>query len=53
MGKMKYKIVKLKNGKDEYKNLGLNKDSLGLLLNEKNSQCLIMFFNSLAKKSNR
>ena len=43
---MKYKIVKLKNGKDEYKNLGLNKDSLGLLLNEKNSQCLIMFFNS-------
>ena len=43
---MKYKIVKLKNGKDEYKHLGLNKDSLGLLLNEKNSQCLIMFFNS-------
>ena len=43
---MKYNIVKLKNIKDEYKNLGLNKDSLGLLLNEKNSQCLIMFFNN-------
>ena len=44
---MKYKIVKLKNIKDEYKNLGLNKDSLGLLLNEKKSQCLIMFFNNV------
>ncbi len=44
---MKYKIVKLKNIKDEYKNLGLNKDSLGLLLSEKNSQCSIMFFNNV------
>ena len=44
---MKYNIVKLKNIKDEYKNLGLNKDSLGLLLNEKKSQCLIMFFNNV------
>ena len=44
---MKYKIVKLKNVKDEYKKLGLSKDSLGLLLNEKNSQCLIMFFNNV------
>lgn len=44
---MKYKIVKLKNLKEEYKKLGLSKDSLGLLLNEKNSQCLIMFFNAV------
>ena len=44
---MKYKIVKLKNLKEEYKKLGLSKDSLGLLLNEKNSQCLIMFFNNV------
>ena len=44
---MKYKIVKLKNLKEEYVKLGLSKDSLGLLLNEKNSQCLIMFFNNV------
>ncbi len=44
---MKYKIVKLKNLKEEYKKLGLSNDSLGLLLNEKNSQCLIMFFNNV------
>ena len=44
---MKYKIVKIKNLKEEYKKLGLSKDSLGLLLNEKNPQCLIMFFNSI------
>ena len=44
---MKYKIIKLKNLKDEYKKLGLSKDSLGLLLNEKNSQCIIMFFNNV------
>ena len=44
---MKYKIVKLKYFKDKYKNLGLNKDSSGLLLNEKNSRCLIMFFNNV------
>ena len=44
---MKYKIVKIKNLKEEYKKLGLSKDSLGLLLNEKNSQCLIMFFNNV------
>ena len=44
---MKYKIVKLKNLKEEYKKLGLSKDSLGLLLNEKNSQCIIMFFNNV------
>lgn len=43
---MKYKIVKIKNVKDEYEKLTLSKDSLGLLLNEKNSQCLVMFFNS-------
>ena len=43
---MKYKIVKLKNVKDEYKKLGLSKDSLGLLLSEKNSQYIIMFFNN-------
>lgn len=44
---MKYKIVKLKNLKEEYVKLGLSKDSLGLLLNEKNTQCLIMFFNNV------
>ena len=44
---MKYKIVKLKNLKEEHVKLGLSKDSLGLLLNEKNSQCLIMFFNNV------
>ena len=44
---MKYKIVKLKNLKEEYKKVGLdNGSALGLLLNEKNSQCLIMFFNN-------
>ena len=44
---MKYKIVKLKNLKEEYKKLTLSKDSLGIILNEKNSQCLIMFFNNV------
>ena len=44
---MKYKIVKIKNLKEECKKVGLSKDSLGLLLNEKNSQCLIMFFNNV------
>ncbi len=44
---MKYKIVKLKNLKEEYKEFALSKDSLGLILNEKNSQCLIMFFNNV------
>lgn len=44
---MKYKIVKIKNLKEEYEQLGLSKDSLGLLLNEKNSQCLIIFFNNV------
>ena len=44
---MKYKIVKIKNLKEEYVKLGLSKDSLGLLLNEKNSQYLIMFFNNV------
>ena len=44
---MKYKIVKIKKIKEEYKKLGLSKDSLGLLLNEKNSQCLIIFFNNV------
>ncbi len=44
---MKYKIVKLNNVRDEYKKLTLSKDSLGLILNEKNSQCLVMFFNSV------
>ncbi len=44
---MKYKIVKLKNLKEEYKEFALSKDSLGLILNEKNSQCLVMFFNSV------
>ena len=39
---MKYKIVKLKNLKEEYVKLGLSKDSLGLLLNEKK---LTMFNN--------
>ena len=43
---MKYKIVKLINLKEEYKKVGLDNGSLGLLLNEKNSQCLIMFFNN-------
>lgn len=43
---MKYKIVKLKNLKEEYKKIGLDNGSLGLLLNEKNSQCLTMFFNN-------
>jgi hypothetical protein len=44
---MKYKIVKLKNLKEEYKKLGLGKDSLGLLLDEKQGKCLIMFFNNV------
>lgn len=44
---MKYKIVKIKKIKEEYKKLGLSKASLGLLLNEKNSQCLIIFFNNV------
>ncbi len=44
---MKYKIVKLKNLKVEYKKIGLDNGSLGLLLKEKNSQCLIMFFNNV------
>ena len=43
---MKYKIVKLKNLKEEYKKVGLDNGSLGLLLNEKNSQCLIIFINN-------
>ena len=44
---MKYKIVKLKNLKEEYKKIGLDNGSLGLLLNEKNLKCLIMFFNNV------
>ena len=44
---MKYKIVKLKNLKEDYKKIGLDNGSLGLLLNEKNSKCLIMFFNNV------
>ena len=44
---MKYKIVKIKNLKEEYKKIGLDNGSLGILLNEKNSQCLIMFFNNV------
>lgn len=44
---MKYKIVKLKNLKEEYKKIGLDNGSLGLLLKEKNSQCLTMFFNKV------
>ena len=35
---MKYKIVKIKNLKEEYKKLGLGKDSLGLLLDEKQGE---------------
>lgn len=37
----------IKNLKEEYKKVGLSKDSLGLLLNEKNTQCLVMFFNNV------
>ena len=44
---MKYKIVKLKNLKEEHKKVGLDNGTLGLLLNEKKSQCLIMFFNHI------
>lgn len=44
---MKYKIVKIKKLKEEYKKIGLDNGSLGLLLNEKNLQCLIMFFNNV------
>ena len=44
---MKYKIVKLKNVKDEYKSLGLNAQSLGLILSEKQGKYLIMFFNGV------
>ncbi len=32
---MKYKIIKIKSVKEEYEQLGLSKDLLGLLLNEK------------------
>lgn len=42
---MKYKIVKIKNLKEEYKKLGLNVDSLGLMLNGKDGKALTMFFN--------
>lgn len=44
---MKYNIVKLKNLKEEHKKVGLDNGTLGLLLNEKKSQCLIMFFNNV------
>lgn len=44
---MKYKIVKIKNLKEEYKKLGLNVDSLGLMLNEKDGKALTMFFNGV------
>ena len=44
---MKYKIVKIKSVKEEYAKIGLDNGSLGLLLNENNSQCLIMFFNNV------
>ena len=44
---MKYKVVKIKNLKEEYKKIGLDNGSLGLLLKENNSQCLIMFFNNV------
>ena len=44
---MNYKIVKLKKEKEKYKKVGLIKDSLGLILKEKNEQCLTMFFNSV------
>ena len=44
---MKYKIVKLRKIKDEYKKLGLNANSLGLNISEKQEQVLTMFFNTL------
>ena len=44
---MKYKIVKLKNLKEEHKKVGLDNGTLGLLLSEKKSQYLIMFFNNV------
>lgn len=43
---MRYKIIKLKKIKEEYKKIGLNNDSLGLILEEKDNKCLALFFNS-------
>lgn len=44
---MKYQIVKLKNAKNEYKRLGLNAESLGLIISEKQAKVLVIFFNSV------
>ena len=43
---MIFKIVRLKKETEEYKALGLNKDSLGLIVSEKESQCVTLFFNN-------
>lgn len=44
---MKYQIVKLKNAKNEYNRLGLNAESLGLIISEKQAKVLVIFFNSV------
>lgn len=43
---MKYRIVKLKRIDEKYKKIGLNETTLGLMLEEKNTEVLVMFFNS-------
>ena len=43
---MKYIIVKLKTEIDDYIKLGLSKNSLGLILTEKEDKVLVMFFNT-------
>ena len=43
---MKYKIVKLKIIDEKYKKIGLNTTTLGLVLEEKSTKILVMFFNN-------
>jgi hypothetical protein len=44
---MNYKIVKLKKVNEEYRKAGLNEESLGIVLGEKDGYILVMFFNKL------
>ena len=43
---MIYKIVKLKIIDEKYKKIGLNTTTLGLVLEEKSTKILVMFFNN-------
>ena len=42
---MKYKVVKLLKEKEEYKNKGLIVGYLGIMINEAEEGCLVLFFN--------